>query len=100
MYCALESLRGNEFSLDPSAEVSVWHRQNTFSIYVLDMEDVIDFVLCFLEESLTNSTGCNSLEPGLKSAEGGFESLLHGDLEMRIHKGVMVVEMVLILFVN
>ena len=40
--------------LDPSAEISIRHRQNLIAIDVLDEEDFIDFGLCVLEEALTN----------------------------------------------
>ena len=51
---------------------------------MLDEEDFFNFVLCFLEEALTDSTGFDTLEPVPKSAEGEFESLLLWDLEIHM----------------
>ena len=86
--------------LDPSAEISIRHRQNLIAIDVLDEEDFIDFGLCVLEEALTNFTGFYSLKPGPERAEGGVEFLLLWDLEMGGHEEVKVIRVMLVFLVD
>ena len=97
---ALGGLRGNKGTLDPSAEISIGQRQNAVAIDMVIGKDVCDFFCSRFDEALTDSTGFYSLEPGSKSTEGGAESVFLRELEMGVHKGVVVIKMLLVLFVD